>query len=218
MPAGGGVPQVESAALQAVIATFRADPEMARFNTSDDVGGCWNTSHRFAWYCHEAGVRYSFRRWVNLPGCRTPRQHTVEVDGLIVDATLRQIFSAVEWPHVEPVAAFEARGFRPAPEPICATCGTTARRHSCEGIVYDPVDSAVEEFLDANRELLDGAVSADVLIERARGVLEARARTLEVLSGRPKVGRNDPCPCGSGVKAKKCSCKRTVTPAVSPAL
>ena len=27
---------------------------------------------------------------------------------------------------------------------------------------------------------------------------------LEVISTEPKIGRNDPCPCGSGKKYKKC--------------
>jgi preprotein translocase subunit SecA len=31
-----------------------------------------------------------------------------------------------------------------------------------------------------------------------------RRMSSPVASGRPKVGRNDPCPCGSGKKFKKC--------------
>ena len=33
-----------------------------------------------------------------------------------------------------------------------------------------------------------------------------RSRTVTVRSG-PKVGRNDPCPCGSGRKHKRCCMK-----------
>ncbi len=33
--------------------------------------------------------------------------------------------------------------------------------------------------------------------------VEARGR-LDPLEAAPTVGRNDPCPCGSGVKAKRC--------------
>ena len=36
--------------LDRAIARFRADPEMARYDTSEDVGGCWTTAYRFAWY------------------------------------------------------------------------------------------------------------------------------------------------------------------------
>jgi len=38
-----------------------------------------------------------------------------------------------------------------------------------------------------------------------KGTIEGRATT-ETLRAEPKVGRNDPCPCGSGKKYKKC-CK-----------
>ncbi len=40
-----------------------------------------------------------------------------------------------------------------------------------------------------------------------RSVLESQPTTIheeELLSGRQKVGRNDPCPCGSGKKFKQC--------------
>jgi uncharacterized protein YecA (UPF0149 family) len=30
------------------------------------------------------------------------------------------------------------------------------------------------------------------------------AKVIPVISGQDKVGRNDPCPCGSGKKYKKC--------------
>jgi uncharacterized protein YecA (UPF0149 family) len=43
----------------------------------------------------------------------------------------------------------------------------------------------------------------------ARAVLAAERARVEALAGvvrrtEPRVGRNDPCPCGSGKKAKKC--------------
>lgn len=37
--------------------------------------------------------------------------------------------------------------------------------------------------------------------------LHREARERDSLSGGQKVGRNDPCPCGSGKKAKKCHYK-----------
>ena len=36
------------------------------------------------------------------------------------------------------------------------------------------------------------------------GVTGARQRQTQVVRTQPKVGRNDPCPCGSGKKYKQC--------------
>ena len=50
-------------------------------------------------------------------------------------------------------------------------------------------------------------------------VLESQSTTFhgeELLSGRQKVGRNDPCPCGSGKKYKKCCLNKQKTPPQFP--
>jgi uncharacterized protein YecA (UPF0149 family) len=50
----------------------------------------------------------------------------------------------------------------------------------------------------------------DAMIEYAhlgRAIFQARCEAGDFghePSGRPKIGRNDPCPCGSGKKFKKC--------------
>ena len=45
----------------------------------------------------------------------------------------------------------------------------------------------------------------DVLDEVKRiGILQAYKKSKIVVREQPKVGRNDPCPCGSGKKYKKC--------------
>lgn len=124
--------QQVSAALELAVARFRSDPEMARYATTEDVGGCWNTAHRFAWYLHEESVPYTFRKWRNLPGLRTEYQHNLEVDGNIVCWTHRQIDPEAAWPHVEPVAVYQARGFEPLP--VCVTCGSSGAPHRCRGL------------------------------------------------------------------------------------
>jgi preprotein translocase subunit SecA len=44
---------------------------------------------------------------------------------------------------------------------------------------------------------------------KAREAQKLRARpAVRPAKGAPKVGRNDPCPCGSGKKYKKCCGKR----------
>jgi preprotein translocase subunit SecA len=48
-----------------------------------------------------------------------------------------------------------------------------------------------------------GAGSASDVVSEAAAAAEAQARAKPVRTG-PKVGRNDPCPCGSGKKYKNC--------------
>ncbi len=45
----------------------------------------------------------------------------------------------------------------------------------------------------------------DVLDEVTRmGILQVYKKAKIVVRDQPKIGRNDPCPCGSGKKYKKC--------------
>jgi len=60
--------------------------------------------------------------------------------------------------------------------------------------------TAHDEWLQTPRESLDGKRPADVL-EGGR-LLPEKVETYR--REEPKVGRNDPCPCGSGKKYKKC--------------
>jgi preprotein translocase subunit SecA len=49
------------------------------------------------------------------------------------------------------------------------------------------------------------------LAERQRAAAQApqgEARVKQIVLDKPKVGRNDPCPCGSGKKYKKCCGKK----------
>ena len=43
------------------------------------------------------------------------------------------------------------------------------------------------------------------------GISRSRSQTTDAgnqpAKAKPRVGRNDPCPCGSGLKWKKCTCK-----------
>jgi uncharacterized protein YecA (UPF0149 family) len=44
----------------------------------------------------------------------------------------------------------------------------------------------------------------------------AAALAREVKRGRPRFGRNSPCPCGSGIKYKKCCLKSRSAPSARP--
>ena len=57
-----------------------------------------------------------------------------------------------------------------------------------------------EEWLQTPRESLEGKKPADVL--NGGSLFPRKVETFR--REMPKVGRNDPCPCGSGKKYKKC--------------
>ncbi|MGZ5133027.1 MAG: SEC-C metal-binding domain-containing protein, partial [Caldimonas sp.] len=54
----------------------------------------------------------------------------------------------------------------------------------------------------------DGSVSQEAesaaMAEAALGAIAAGMAAPRDVGGVPKVGRNDPCPCGSGKKYKQC--------------
>lgn len=95
------------------------------------------------------------------------------------------------------------------------------------GLAEDSEDrsAVLERFIPVLREN-DKSAEADGLEaeedrckdEERRRAEEARARWTTVVRQGPKIGRNDPCPCGSGKKHKKCclgkeSPPRPTTPA-----
>jgi len=46
-------------------------------------------------------------------------------------------------------------------------------------------------------------ITGKVIVRDTANAAEAQAKAKPVRTG-PKVGRNDPCPCGSGKKYKSC--------------
>jgi preprotein translocase subunit SecA len=75
----------------------------------------------------------------------------------------------------------------------------------CEEKGYDGADegmmrTAHEEWLQTPRDSLEGKRPSEML-EGGR-LLPDKVETYR--REEPKVGRNDPCPCGSGKKYKKC--------------
>jgi len=82
---------------------------------------------------------------------------------------------------------------------FCQEQGVTAETAGQEGL-DEVLQELHEEWLQTPREALEGRRPAEVL-EGGRlfpGKVETFRREV------PKVGRNDPCPCGSGKKYKKC--------------
>jgi hypothetical protein len=60
---------------------------------------------------------------------------------------------------------------------------------------------ARSEALDVRERRLD---EQEQSLRASGHLLRARTRPLELPSGSRSVGRNDPCPCGSGYKYKRC--------------
>ena len=97
------------------------------------------------------------------------------------------------WPTTETHAgcrSFERRSKTSSPT-------TTARSaRAISSITWTPTNAS------AGRSPLE--LTDRVAALRADWQRQWEARTVPVGEGRPKVGRNDPCPCGSGKKFKKC--------------
>jgi hypothetical protein len=72
-----------------------------------------------------------------------------------------------------------------------------------QGEMSEAMQELHEEWLNTPRESLEGKKPADVL-DGGR-LFPTKVETFRREA--PKVGRNDPCPCGSGKKYKKCCAK-----------
>lgn len=72
----------------------------------------------------------------------------------------------------------------------------------------DETQQAMTKALDEEHPLknLDEAIEALVfdVVDLAQIAIEQRMKVTQVVRETPKVGRNDPCPCGSGKKYKSC--------------
>jgi preprotein translocase subunit SecA len=86
-----------------------------------------------------------------------------------------------------------------APRPTRPTA--PSRRAGQSLILNDPTET-VSAFAGAGARAAAGATSGSALRPARTGGDDAAVRT--VRREEPKVGRNDPCPCGSGKKYKKC--------------
>ena len=87
---------------------------------------------------------------------------------------------------------------------IAHELGTLVNKDEPYGSVFAPEMQrqlvARFEALDVRERRLD---EREQSLQASERLLRARTRPLE-LPGRPSVGRNDPCPCGSGSKYKRC--------------
>lgn len=68
------------------------------------------------------------------------------------------------------------------------------------GKIPDEIRALQDEWMQTPRETLEGKTPAELL--GGRSLIPQKVET--VRRAEPKVGRNDPCPCGSGKKYKKC--------------
>ncbi len=68
------------------------------------------------------------------------------------------------------------------------------------GKIPDEIRALQDEWMKTPREALEGKTPGELL--GGRSLVPQKVET--VRRTEPKVGRNDPCPCGSGKKYKKC--------------
>ncbi|MBP9087411.1 MAG: preprotein translocase subunit SecA [Kofleriaceae bacterium] len=85
------------------------------------------------------------------------------------------------------------------------------------------VEAGADNKSDADELLVEGSLEHAIAAQAAARRPPARAAQLnneakveQVRRDKPKVGRNDPCPCGSGKKYKKCHGKDEVESADAP--
>ncbi len=85
------------------------------------------------------------------------------------------------------------------------------------------IEAGVDNKSDADELAAEGSLDNAIAAQAAARRQPARAAQLnneakveQVRRDKPKVGRNDPCPCGSGKKYKKCHGKDDVESADSP--
>lgn len=91
---------------------------------------------------------------------------------------------------------------------LLADFGAFCQEHGVEmetegGEMNEAMQALHEEWLQTPRDALEGKKPAEML-EGGR-LLPSKVETFR--REEPKVGRNDPCPCGSGKKYKKCCAK-----------
>jgi hypothetical protein len=79
-------------------------------------------------------------------------------------------------------------------------------RRRMEAIGADP-----EAFIRYAREQLEKETPSPMDEDVEEEELAVSDRTVQIVHDRPKTGRNDPCPCGSGKKFKRC-CLKNGTP------
>jgi preprotein translocase subunit SecA len=98
-------------------------------------------------------------------------------------------------PQPPPPPAPDIGGIEGGPEPAPSVFGPGGNGHRPPRAVATSVDELEEAFQRKKRRELESA--------RMAGSGERQA-VQQVVRGAAKVGRNDPCPCGSGKKYKKC--------------
>jgi hypothetical protein len=143
----------------------------------------------------EAAVFYSTLMWAifdrhvgrNLP---TLTQENLQAAEKIVDEALAQIENLDARPvhqrHAEPLVATQPNIYGKLGELLEEDVREEVITEDCARVILRPTQVVIEAF--------DAALEGRRPGER-RGPLVREA---------PKVGRNDPCPCGSGQKYKRC--------------
>jgi hypothetical protein len=143
----------------------------------------------------EAAVFYGTLVWAMFDRARTKRlprltEENIAESGKIVEEELGKVEGLAERPiHERTAPPLEERQphiYAKLKELIEEDVREAAMTPECATIIYRPTQVIIEAF--------------DAAVEGRR----PGEHMGPVVRDQPKVGRNDPCPCGSGQKFKKC--------------
>ena len=206
------------------------DPE---FLHSDYVGA--------KWFWFDDGMRvgnggFSLRSRRLLEALQDPRITRVDAEDTTIGRTFRPLLEHEHGIRFATEALADRFSFEAA-YPIGKPFGFHGLYNFCRTVPPDEIAALCADFSDAIarslqlRQLLRncsalGQWNAAVAIGQrivaaapddmeARGLLQAAQRSAEAA---PVVGRNDPCPCGSGRKFKQCHGSLSAASAVAPAV
>ena len=119
--------------------------------------------------------------------------------------TLRHAIGLRGYAQIDPKVAYKREGYEMFDEMLGnfrASVSQLILRVQVGEEDEETLDSGLDEAEFQHSDLAPGAQPTSVMQEASDPSAQAPVKT--IVNKAPKVGRNDPCPCGSGRKYKKC--------------
>jgi len=119
--------------------------------------------------------------------------------------TLRHAIGLRGYAQIDPKVAYKREGYEMFDEMLGnfrASVSQLILRVQVGEEDEETLDSGLDEAEFQHSDLAPGAQPTSVMQEASDPSAQAPVKT--IVNKAPKVGRNDPCPCGSGKKYKKC--------------
>ena len=126
---------------------------------------------------------------------------------------LRDSVSLRSYAQKNPLTEYKLEGseiFDRMIDQIKSTVAKTVIRVQIKNEGPAPRTAAPRKIVETHREGLSfGAMAANQVQAARSGANAGAVAPVQVIRTAPKVGRNDPCPCGSGKKYKNCCGRNT---------